>query len=592
MGLISDFITNVTAFRVTIGDKLLSLASRLGNLSLLTTSSKSNLVDAVNEVNTGLGNVQNNFHRLSKNITEATSGAYYNSSPGIEADNILGNVSAYMNSGTIAGVAFTAQHIVSYGLNSNYGYHFYKHASSNSPLRIRARVNNVWQPEETFAYQSWVNSALGPYVLQSALNTQLSNYATLAGTQTFTGTNTFSQAPVVPAGTLNSHTVNLGQLNNILGSYFSFKRGLVASEDLDTVTGIGTYSATLAVAPTLVNSPYTGSQTAILNVFVSSNYLVQEYIVTGGVNTNYKYIRTKNGANPWSPWDTLWSSKNFDPGTKVDKVAGKQLSTEDYTTTEKSKLAGIQAGAEVNVNADWNATTGDAQILNKPTIPTVNNPTITFQGTGSITGGGGFSLNQASGATYSFDLQSSVKTDIQNGATAYSWGNHANAGYATIIYVDNAISNLKFVSRTYDAADVNNNDRYIGSNIISSHTVEGFDVCVYNPGDNGFISPFAGGSNLHNAFMGVLGIQVGSDIVIKGSIQSPNDLSPFIGNNQVYFCLAYIFTSGGATGVIQFMSMADIYNHKASATASESKDVIIIGEIGAPDILLLNQREV
>lgn len=55
---------------------------------------------------------------------------------------------------------------------------------------------------------------------------------------------------------------------------------------------------------------------------------------------------------------------------KVDKVTGKGLSTNDYTTAEKNKLAGIQAGAEVNVNADWNATTGDAVILNKPTIPT------------------------------------------------------------------------------------------------------------------------------------------------------------------------------------------------------------------------------
>ena len=31
--------------------------------------------------------------------------------------------------------------------------------------------------------------------------------------------------------------------------------------------------------------------------------------------------------------------------TKVDKVVGKQLSTEDYTTTEKTKLSGIEAGA-------------------------------------------------------------------------------------------------------------------------------------------------------------------------------------------------------------------------------------------------------
>ena len=37
-----------------------------------------------------------------------------------------------------------------------------------------------------------------------------------------------------------------------------------------------------------------------------------------------------------------------------------------FTATEQSKLAGIAAGAEVNVNADWNAGSGDAQILNKP----------------------------------------------------------------------------------------------------------------------------------------------------------------------------------------------------------------------------------
>ena len=54
---------------------------------------------------------------------------------------------------------------------------------------------------------------------------------------------------------------------------------------------------------------------------------------------------------------------------KVDKVAGKGLSENDFTNTLKTKLDGIESGAQVNVNADWNATTGDAEILNKPTIP-------------------------------------------------------------------------------------------------------------------------------------------------------------------------------------------------------------------------------
>lgn len=39
------------------------------------------------------------------------------------------------------------------------------------------------------------------------------------------------------------------------------------------------------------------------------------------------------------------------------------------SSADKTKLDGIAAGAEVNVNADWNASSGDAQILNKPSIP-------------------------------------------------------------------------------------------------------------------------------------------------------------------------------------------------------------------------------
>ena len=36
------------------------------------------------------------------------------------------------------------------------------------------------------------------------------------------------------------------------------------------------------------------------------------------------------------------------------------------TGADKTKLDGVAVGAEVNVNADWNAVSGDAQILNKP----------------------------------------------------------------------------------------------------------------------------------------------------------------------------------------------------------------------------------
>lgn len=56
---------------------------------------------------------------------------------------------------------------------------------------------------------------------------------------------------------------------------------------------------------------------------------------------------------------------------KVDKVAGKGLSEEDFTTTLKTKLDSIAAGAEVNVQSNWTEAdaTSDAYIQNKPTIP-------------------------------------------------------------------------------------------------------------------------------------------------------------------------------------------------------------------------------
>ena len=40
-----------------------------------------------------------------------------------------------------------------------------------------------------------------------------------------------------------------------------------------------------------------------------------------------------------------------------------------YPSADATKLAGIEDNAEVNVQSDWNATSGDAFIQNKPTIP-------------------------------------------------------------------------------------------------------------------------------------------------------------------------------------------------------------------------------
>ena len=75
----------------------------------------------------------------------------------------------------------------------------------------------------------------------------------------------------------------------------------------------------------------------------------------GGETSNTTYTLTKSGNAI-----TLTGSDDTTATVTVNEISSEQ----------STKLAGIAEGAEVNVNADWNATSGDAKILNKPTIPT------------------------------------------------------------------------------------------------------------------------------------------------------------------------------------------------------------------------------
>lgn len=100
---------------------------------------------------------------------------------------------------------------------------------------------------------------------------------------------------------------------------------------------------------------------------------------------------------------------------KVDVVSGKGLSTNDYTNDEKSKLSGIAAGAEVNVQSDWNVTdtTSDAFVKNKPTI---GNGTVTIKQNG--TSKGSFTMNQSGATTIELsDTQVTVDSAMSDTST-------------------------------------------------------------------------------------------------------------------------------------------------------------------------------
>ena len=71
-------------------------------------------------------------------------------------------------------------------------------------------------------------------------------------------------------------------------------------------------------------------------------------IAAGGQDINNVPIRAgDNVVKTADGWDNFGGA--IDLSNYVEKIAGKQLSTEDFTSAEKTKLAGIDEGAQVNV---------------------------------------------------------------------------------------------------------------------------------------------------------------------------------------------------------------------------------------------------
>lgn len=148
---------------------------------------------------------------------------------------------------------------------------------------------------------------------------------------------------------------------------------------------------------------------------------------------------------------------------------GKGLSQNDFTTALMDKLKGIEDGAQKNVQADWNADTGDAAILHKPTIPDVSDK-LDKTGDGSdITVSGNVATNRANittGSSLSAIIGQLMKwySDLSASAWSGEYGDLENrptipsdnkdlangAGYQTAENVKSIVEGYKYQT----AADV------------------------------------------------------------------------------------------------------------------------------------------
>ena len=188
----------------------------------------------------------------------------------------------------------------------------------------------------------------------------------------------------------------------------------------------------------------------------------------------------------------------------VAKESGKGLSTNDFTTELKNKLDGIAAGAQVNVKPDWNAGSGtDAEILNKPTIPT---KTSELQNDSSfITSADIPEGAAASNTTPKMDGTAAVGTEM-----AFARGDHVHPSDTTKanvsdVYTKSDIDEKGFLVGADIANKADKSTTLSGYGITDAYTkkeIDGKISSVYKPAGNVLFAnlPDPSASNLGNVY--------------------------------------------------------------------------------------------
>lgn len=186
-----------------------------------------------------------------------------------------------------------------------------------------------------------------------------------------------------------------------------------------------------------------------------------------------------------------------------------------YLSTDGAKLDGIEDGAEVNVNADWNATSGDAEILNKPSLfdgdflSLTNKPTTISeqQATDISTNNSkiGITTGQADAIvanTSKVGITTQQAADIvtNNSKNPYPSGDSTKVGFISVtravdldtIESNVATNNAKTGITAQQATDISTNNAKISFDSASSTKLAGIAENATNVTNNNQITNGAG----------------------------------------------------------------------------------------------------
>lgn len=186
-------------------------------------------------------------------------------------------------------------------------------------------------------------------------------------------------------------------------------------------------------------------------------------------DSTYNYERFKIGDGT-----TVVSSLPFADANKVDKVSGKGLSTNDYTTTEKNKLAGIADGANKTVIDSALSSSSTNPVQNKVVNTAISNLNDLIGGT-KVSEQINTAIANKSDVGHNHDDKYYTESEIDNKLSGKSDSNHTHSAYVN----QNAFSKVAIGSATIEADSVTDTLTLVaGSNITLTPDTSGDKVTI------------------------------------------------------------------------------------------------------------------